>query len=842
MIPPVPNNDGFPVRFGASPQKSTMRPAVPKRAVPGMLFAIARLMVASSVHAEDDFAFFERHVRPVFVKHCHECHSAESAELRSGLRVDDRVSLLAGGDGGRVIVAGRPEESRLLDVLTTADSDVRMPPDSHGGPLPQAIIDRIADWIRDGAAMPNGPPLERDAFASIHTHWAFQPIARSAPPETDSTWSWGLIDRFLAARLESRGLAPVADAQPAVLLRRLYLDLIGLPPEPEEVRAFLDDPSRGRFGETVDRLLASPRYGERWGRHWLDVARYAESSGKETDFAYPYAWRYRDYVIDAFNDDMPFNQFVMEQVAGDCFEFRNDRERAELLVATGFLAIGPKSHVERNPMQFEMDLVDEQIDTVSQAFLGLSIACARCHDHKYDPVTQRDYYALAGIFRSTDTRFGTIRMLQNLNPSDLVELPRSAGQPDGLRRMAPRERSLLEEQVARLREDLDFARRAPGGPALNRVVQSSLRLATLSARLDAHAADGTPRHFAMCVLDDVRPTDSALFRRGEVEDPGAIVPRGLPSLASLIPASSDDEDGTRSFRSRPTGSVGRGESGRLDLARWIASSDNPLTPRVIVNRVWLHLFGSGLVTTPDNFGLAGEHPTHPDLLDHLAAEFVADGWSIKRLIRRLVMTHAYALSTVHDESCRETDPANTLRWRMTPRRLDAEVIRDAILATAGSLDLEPPEGSTVVDFGEGLSAAIFRGQGQPLDEGVFKRAVYLPVIRGTPLDSLALFDMTAGTTVTGERSQTVVPAQSLYLLNSPFVLAQSDAAAGRVYASAGDDRGRVAFATLAVLGRTASSDEIAAAVRFVQSSGGERLGWPAFCQALWASHELLCRN
>ncbi|MFM7205647.1 MAG: PSD1 and planctomycete cytochrome C domain-containing protein [Planctomycetaceae bacterium] len=772
-----------------------------------------------------DLAFFETEVRPLFVKHCHECHSAAAAEIRSGLRLDSRAAILAGGDGGEIVVVGRPERSRLVEVLSSRDPDVQMPPRSHGGPLPREAVAAIEEWIRHGLAMPEGPPPDvADRAAAAATHWAFQPVRdHAAPAVANDAWPRTDVDRFLLAKLDAAGLAPVADARPAALLRRVHIDLTGLPPEPEEVAEFLADPSRVRFLATVDRLLASPRFGERWGRHWLDVARYAESSGKETDFAYPHAWRYRDYVVRAFNDDMPFDQFAIEQIAGDFFEARDDRERAELLVATGFLAIGPKSHAERNRLQFEMDVVDEQIDAVTQAFLGLTVACARCHDHKYDPVSQRDYYALAGIFRSTDTRYGTIRVIQNVNPGDLVELPRSAGQPDGVRPLDARTREFLESQLDRLADQ--FAGMAADGrrPDPGQAIRNRTQVSTLTSRLEGFTADGTPKQFAMAALDRRVPRDSPLFLRGEVEKPGVTVPRGLPALAG-------------------GGTIPAAESGRLELARWIAAADNPLTPRVIVNRVWLHLFGRGLVATPDNFGIAGEPPSHPELLDHLAARFARNGWRIKPLIRELVASRGYGLSTRHDDKAFDADPDNVLRWRMTPARLDAEAIRDGILFTAGTLDLAPPEGSTVENFGEGLAAGRLIGQGRPFDETVFTRAIYLPALRGTPLEPLALFDMPSPAVVTGQRPETTVPAQSLYLLNDGFVIRQAEEAAAWLAEEEPDVRRRAERAWLRFFGRRPSAAEVDAALAFVRLRGETSAAWAELCQSLWASHEFLARN
>ena len=624
----------------------------------------------------------------------------------------------------------------------------------------------------------------------------------------------------MLVELEKKGLAPVAEAEPAALLRRVHLDLTGLPPTAEEVQAFLADPTRERLGHTIDGLLESPHFGERWGRHWLDVARYAESSGKETDFAYPHAWRYRDYVITSFNEDKPFDRFIREQIAGDLLEAADEKERAGLLIATGFLAIGPKSHIEKNPLQFEMDVVDEQIDTVSQAFLGMTMACARCHDHKYDPVSQRDYYALAGIFRSTDAKYGTIEMVQNNNAGTLVPLPDDAGQPDALKPLTPRERSRLEgsiaEKSARLAE-LTKQRMF----ASSEFVQTRLRLATDKAHLAAYEDDGTPKQFVTCVLEREAPRDSALLLRGEVQKPGDLVPRGLPTLA----------DGGGNIESG---------SGRKELAEWIASPENPLTARVIVNRVWLHLFGQGLVVTPDNFGLSGQAPTHPELLDYLATRFVKEGWSVKKLIRELMTSRVYALGTTHDAKNFEADPDNTLLWRMTPRRLDAESIRDAMLLTAGKLELRPPIGSAVGAYGEGY---VVGANTKQMDQVSPHRSVYLPVVRNLPLESLTLFDMTPGSIVTGQRPQTTVPAQSLYLLNSPYVLKAAGFAAQRLLSDRPkSEPHRVKLAYERIFNRPPTETEVDAALKFVKTKPDATQGWAALCQSLWASHEFLARG
>jgi dienelactone hydrolase/Ca2+-binding EF-hand superfamily protein len=772
--------------------------------------------------ADADLAFFEKNIRPVLIKSCYECHSAEADKLKAGLALDARAALLKGGDSGAAVVLGKPEESLLIKSLRHDDPDLKMPPEKHGGKLSEAVIANFVEWVKRGAPMPEGQAVAvAQKMEARMDHWAFKPMKDSPAPAVKSTsWPRTEVDRFVLAELEKKGLAPVADAEPAALLRRVHLDLTGLPPTAEQVTAFLAAPSESRIDGVIDELMKSPQFGERWGRHWLDVARYAESSGKETDFAYPHAWRYRDYVIKAFNADMPFDQFIREQIAGDLFEARDDKERAELLIATGFLAIGPKSHIEKNPLQFEMDVVDEQIDTVSQAFLGLTAACARCHDHKYDPVSQRDYYALAGIFRSTDTKFGTVEMIQNNNASTLVPLPAGAGQPDALKPLTTRERSRLEGSIAQKSARLAELTKQRMF-ASSEFVQTRLRLATDKSHLAAYEADGTPKQFVTCVLERDKPRDSALLIRGEVQKPGDMVSRGLPMLAKTSTAI-------------PSG------SGRKELASWISSPDNPLTARVIVNRVWLHLFGQGIVTTPDNFGLSGQAPSHPALLDHLATRFVKEGWSVKKLIRELMTSRVYALSTGHDAKNFEADPDNTLLWRMTPRRLDAESIRDAMLLTAGKLDLRPPTGSPVGAFGEGY---VVGANTRQTDQVSPHRSVYLPVVRNLPLESLTLFDMTPGSIVTGQRPQTTVPAQSLYLLNSPYVLKAAEFAAQRLLTDRPkSEPHRVKLAYERIFNRPPTDSEVEAALKFVKTKPDAAQGWAALCQSLWASHEFLARS
>ncbi|WP_020466700.1 DUF1549 domain-containing protein [Singulisphaera acidiphila] len=782
-------------------------------------------------------AFFETKIRPALVTYCYECHASTAKKIKGGLVLDTREGIRRGGDSGPAVAVDQGDESLLLHAIRYKDDDLRMPPKKK---VPDEVIHDFERWIEMGA------PDPRDGKSSVaakeidveagRRFWAFQSPKKTETPEVkDEAWPRSPIDRFLLARLEAKGLKPVADADKRTLIRRVTFDLIGLPPTTAEVAAFLDDQSQAAFESVVDRLLASPRFGERWGRHWLDVARFAESSGKQVNVNYPHAWRYRDYVIAALNDDKPFDRFIRENVAGDLLSATDSRQSAEQQIATGFLALGPKSHVERSPLQFRMDLIDEQIDATSQAFLGLTIACARCHDHKFDPIPQSDYYALAGIFRSTETCYGTVRVIQNPNAADLLTLPKDSGQAAAQERLTDGARSQLQQQIDQLKKTRAELVKNGNLFGNQQGLMTTIRLALLQSRLNSFEPDGTPKSRAMGVRDRASAVDSPLYQRGEIEKPGDVVPRGLVRVVS-----------------RENPAIHQG-SGRLELAEWLASSKNPLTARVFVNRVWLHLFGRGLVPTPDNFGAAGQPPSHPELLDTLAVSFMEEGWSVKRLIRQVVLTRAYQLGSSFDGTNNEADPDNVLVWRMSKRRLEGEALRDAMLAISGQLDLDPPKGSPVARAGEGNTAPLQRFRGA-YDLQLNCRSVYLPVIRNHFLESLALFDFADPSLVVAERATTTVPAQGLYLLNSPFVIRQAEALADRLLRDVANDGDRIDEAYLRTFGRPPTDKEKGAAQAYLEgerrddsarSSAGtlsDRAGWAAFCQALFASAEFLYRS
>jgi cytochrome c553 len=795
--------------------------------------------------------YFEKKVRPILVHHCYGCHSAETKPA-GGLRVDDRRGLLTGGNTGPAVVPGKPAESLLLRRLTQKNEKRRMPLDSPA--LSEVQLAVLKKWIAEGAAWPVarvpaalGRPKPRYERLKKE-HWAWQPLTDPRPPAVrDAAWPRDTLDRFVLARLEAKGLRPVGDADRRTLLRRVTFDLTGLPPTTAEVDAFLKDASTDAFARVVDRLLASPQFGERWGRHWLDVARYAESTGPSRNIPYPHAWRYRDYVIDSVNADVRFDRFVQEQIAGDLLPAGSDKERDRLRTATGFLALGVKDVNQRFATRFQMDNVDEQIDVVSRSVLALTVSCARCHDHKFDPIPTTDYYALAGIFTSTDNAAGLRNQmggagLAYYRPALLVRLsgelpPPPAGQLKKLQAQVAQAQAAWNA-IRGTKEGL-----SPGPDGLPKQRPYRLKLQRLRGelfRLTDPAAHGLAVHG---VRDAQAVADTELRLRGEAEKLGPVVPRGFLT-AFAVPGAAK---------------VNPRQSGRLELARWLTSPANPLTPRVLANRVWQRLFGQGIVSTVDNFGVTGAPPSHPELLDHLAQRLLRDNWSVKKLVRAVVLSRAYQLASDADPRSRATDPDNRLVWRHSPRRLDAEQLRDAMLAAAGALQLQRPEGSPT----RKLQMVEMRDDGpqaralHAFADRSTHRSVYLPLLRGVMPHALAAFDPVEQTLVTGQRDATTVPAQALYLLNGPFVRRQALALAGSLLRQDAPDADRIRQAYRRTLGRDPSAAETDRAREFLagyeadyrkqpaaQAAGdGARpadartAAWQALVQALFGSAE-----
>ena len=789
---------------------------------------------ATRTFSAEDIAWFETKVRPILADNCISCHSTKGGKVKAGFSMDDRESLLLGGSSGHAVVPGNPNASLLIQAVRYEDQELSMPPKKK---MAAASVSTLEEWVQRGAPWPasaggaaaaNGPlwGYRNIDIAKARETWAYRlPTEHAAQLAATEMWPWSESDKHLLSAMKAHGLAPAADTDKLTWLRRVTFDLTGLPPTPAAVDAFVADSSAKAYEAVVDSLLAAPQFGERWGRHWLDVARYAESSGKETNFVYPHAWRYRDYVFDAFNKDKPYDEFLKEQLAGDLMPSSTPDQEAERMLATGFLAVGTKGMNNRDRRQFTMDLVDEQIDATSQAMLGLTVSCARCHDHKFDPIPQEDYYALAGIFMSTETCYGTFRSLGNNHPSQLMTLPERAhvsNGPDMPTRTRAALNALKETAQALLDGRTPFVARngkpeaapidpkdaaatakttKPVQPDPIRAVQLLQARATIAIandvekRYDAQGKATDANRLAMGVRDARRAQDARVLERGEPDRPGKTVHRGFVQVLST---------------NDPT-AITRG-SGRLELAEWIASEANPLTARVAVNRMWAHLFGKGLVATTDNFGVNGSAPTHPELLDNLALQFMRDGWSTKKFLRSMVLSHAYRMTAQESAKAQDTDPDNDWLSHMPRKRLEGECIRDAVLACAGTLDLTRPVGSP---------SALIEGQARgrrneriDLDVGPV-RSVYMPVMRDQLPEELDLFDFADPSFVTGTRETTNVASQALLLMNNERVIACAERFASRVLQGAKDDAERINLAFRLALGRAPRSAEMAAAKRFL---------------------------
>lgn len=800
--------------------------------------------------------FFESNIRPVLVKNCYGCHSEKTGKARGGLMLDTKEGLVNGGDSGEGVVPGTLDEGTLWNAIN--NEDWKMPP---GKPLAQNEIEDIRKWIMMGAPDPRVKKIgkvqtnitRKDIIAAKKEFWSFRsPTLPQVPDAGASNWGRNDIDAFVVSKLSENDLKPAKDTDPETLLRRLCIDLTGLPPNEKQLewfsREWKQDPDRA-VQYVTDKLLQSDRFGERWGRHWLDVARYAESSGKELNAPFLHAWRYRDYVIDSFNEDKPYDQFIREQIAGDLIPVDTDEEWADNLVATGFLALGPKTLTEQNPRQFTADLIDEQIDTTTRVVLGLSVACARCHDHKFDPIPQTDYYAMAGVFLSTNTYFGTATITRNRRPTSLIELP--IDDPD------PNVRSLTKKQIEEKKKERDELARevvtvqrnrrlaAQGrlyvdgkkveinDPSVNfqKLGRVSANLARVDAEIKSVNDEGQPASYCMGVQPKEVPANARLLIRGELSQPAQEVERGFVQVLLDRPAR-----------------ISNKSSGRLELAKWMTDRKNPLTARVMVNRIWQHLFGQGIVTTPENFGATGQQPSHPELLDYLAVKFMESNWSVKSVIREIVNSRTYRMSSDFDQRSFEIDPENQYHWRANKRRIDAEVIRDSLLFVSGNLSLERPRGSQISELAGSRQA--FRPGQTGWDESQPYRSVYLPIMRDNLPQVFRVFDFAEPSMVIGQRDSSNTPSQALYMLNNPFVHEQAEVLARKLIKSLDSWEKRVKKAFEVCYGRGPTEAEIAAAVRFEQdfeppgnfrrTMEVEKLA--AFCQALFASAEFRFMN
>lgn len=763
-------------------------------------------LVPPVVRADDGIDFFEKKVRPVLAEHCYSCHSAESKKSKGGLRLDTPDAIRTGGDSGPVVKT-KDEKSLLLQVVAHAPDVPAMPPKNK---LPDVAIADLKKWVAMGAPLPSATTAKPEGDG--RKHWAFQPVIElPAPKVSDPKWPVTKADAFILRQLDEQKLKPAPMADRRTLARRLYFDLIGLSPTVEQVEAFVADTRVDAYEKLVDELLASPRFGEKWARHWFDVARYAEdnSTGESTCKPPRYPYRYRDWVIGAFNADVPFDRFVRLQLAADLLP----DAKPDDIPALGFLGLSPVYHKEPKLSKdviaaFVADEWDERVDVITRGFLGLTVACARCHDHKFDPISTRDYYALAGVIANTQ----------------LVERSlKSEPGADSFALNAIRVELLdTELRLGYAKEMRDTARKEKrdAGPFTKRIKELEAKVEELKAqekKLDAGRLANVVRDAGTWVNgDDLAWTtvdyktsefrDLPVFVRGDPTRPGVVVPRRfLTALSSGEP---------KPFKEG---------SGRRELAEAIVSDATGLTARVFVNRTWGWVFGRPLVRTPSNFGLLGEKPTHPELLDDLAARFVANKWSVKWLVRELVLSAAYRQSCQSDATA-SADPDNKWLGRANHKRLELEQWRDAMLQVSGQLDLNSGGPSDNLD-----------------NQRSSRRTVYGKVSRERPADVHRLFDLPDPKGHGEKREVTTTPVQQLYFLNSPFVR-QAAGALAKVAAGKSAEEGTTLLFRKVYL-RAPSSEEIAVAAKLIRpAKDGDKPAWDLLAQALLASNEFLFLN
>ena len=935
-----------------------------------------------------DVEFFESRIRPILVNHCYKCHSELSKQSKGGLRLDSRESTIKGGDSGPAIIPGNVNDSLIIQAVAYDGGFYDMPP---SGKLTEIQISDLKKWVQSGAADPrksDGTGLitvSKPAMVDAKNHWAFQTVKKPDLPRViQKDWPLDPIDHFILAKLESNQLQPAHAANRLAWLRRVWFDLVGLPPSSDAIARFMADKSSELQARTkvVDDLLAQPQFGERWGRHWLDVARFAESSGGGRTLLFKDAWRYRDYVINAFNADMPYNQFLKEQIAGDILPSKTESDKIRQLTATGFLVLGPTNYEEQDKYQLRMDIVDEQIDTIGRTTMGMTLGCARCHDHKFDPIPTRDYYAIAGIFRSTRTlqndTDNVAHWIDQPLPPDSITKQAIANHEKSINELQSKIKSVrsqilkLDSRTSQLASAgvinpdilpgivIDDAKAKPFGswkssiyggnylgvgavydtkskdrpatltfdpdlpksgqyevrlayvPHSNRATNTAIRilhadgeelkhvnqqakppiegrflslgtfrfeaggagfvmvsnegangtvsvdavwfvppeetslapqkiakndegtallkelrsqLFTLEKQLVSLKKKAPERPFAMTVRDHENAQDSPIHIRGNSKTLGPKVPRGGLSVVAEVPFET----------------IKAQASGRTGFAEWLTDNRHPLTARVMVNRVWLWTFGDGLVRTADNFGTTGQLPTHPELLDHLASRFMDNGWSVKHLIRDIVLSQTYAMSDNISDHMELKDPENRLLSRFPRRRLDAESLRDAMLSAAGVIDQRVGgpniEGATSIDSNDNGAAAVEYGY-QFKD---FRRSAYTPAFRNKRLELFEAFDFADINQSIGRREQSTVATQALFLMNHPFVRDMSDRTANRLLLTPnGTNRAKLDELTLWILSRPATEAEADILLPSLKSASNQtdlEKAWSNIAHALFASVE-----
>jgi len=770
--------------------------------------------------------FFQKEVRPLLETHCLKCHGAEE-KVKGGLRLTSRQAILQGGDLGPVVKLDAPEQSLLLGAIGYTDDHLRMPPK---GKLPPEAVATLTKWVQTGLPFSAEPLVQtkvaerapENDVAKAKSFWSFQPVKRPDVPDVGATpWVRNPIDAFVLKKLREKNLSPAPEASKGQLIRRAYYDLTGLPPTPAEVDAFVADTSADAYEKVIDRLLASPHYGEKWGRHWLDLVRYAETNSYERDNAKPNAWRYRDYVIKSFNDDKPYDRFVKEQLAGD--EMPEAATSSEPIVATGFYRLGIWDDEPTDAVQSRYDGLDDIVATTGQVFLGLTVDCARCHDHKIDPIPQKDYYKLLAFFHN-------INHFRNGGPTDEAPVVGTGSERQSFEQRITelaQQRKQLQEQVEEW--ELNFKQLLEGEPGRGAVLLADLpdlirkegkrvlgeerfqQYMELKRKLRrSHFPSDVPTALAVTEAGPKAPETFVLIR-GSAHAKGPKVEPGFPEvLGGSTPAIPEPPPGAKTS--------GR----RTVLANWVASPDNPLTARVMANRLWQYHFGRGIVRSPNNFGLQGDAPTHPELLDWLAGEFVARGWSMKAMHRLIMTSSTYRMAaTGSDPNALAADPRNDLMWRFDLRRLTAEELRDSILALNGTLNRKVYGPSVFPPIPkEVLAGQSVPGKGWDTSgpEDSARRSVYVHVKRSLRLPILESFDAAEPDTTCPVRFVTVQPTQALGTLNSEFMNQEAQKLAQRLKREAGDDlRKQVAHGLRLTTCRTPTDREVERGVELVEA-------------------------
>lgn len=886
----------------------------------------------------EDTEFFEKKIRPVLVENCYKCHDSSKETLKGGLALNSPVGIREGGDSGNIIATGDPETSLLVKAIRYQDKEFQMPPKTQ---LPSSVVADFEKWIAMGAPDPR-PEIEAKPKALTgmsseegRDFWAFRPREEIKPPAAAAGESEHPVDRFLLAKQKEIDLEQAPPASKASWLRRVTFDLTGLPPTPAELTTFAADNRTEAQSKVVDRLLASPEYGVRWGRHWLDVARYADSNGLDENLTFGHAWRYRDYVIDAFQNDLPFNQFIIEQIAGDLLPNATEQNH----VATGFLALGARVLAEPDKEKLAMDVIDEQLDTTGKAFLGLTLGCARCHDHKFDPIMHADYYSLAAVFRNSlnfaEPNTGVVSHWYERDFSTEKEKETLKEWDDKIKAAKSAASSFKTKAVTNIRanaragavEYLEAATRFETGASLvviseiaeekglhPRVLLNTRRHLDVNHDSEVFAPWWTffeardlagmrkfyEGQFSKAVLDftalqkddpkvKVLPDPkseafrAALFdlsgfltvpakaehaltkenlaeyykraeeaRLIEISAPDATAVMGVADRKEIEPALAIHIRGSHlnlgkevpravpAVFPNPSAAFPEKASGRLEVANWLADPENPLTARVIVNRVWRWHFGKGLVASTENFGVIGDRPSHPDLLDWLANWFVAHDWSIKKLNRLIMLSDSYGISTKPlSDRYENVDPDNRFLSHFPIKRLEAEAIRDSILAVSGRLDLE--QGGKTIPLRNRQMVFNHTSIDHTSYDSV-RRSAFLPIVRNNVYDLLPLFDFPDPTMPTGSRQSTVIAPQALLMMNSPLLRESAAAFGSRLRKSAGSVPERIEEAWLLAFGRTPSESEIEMSETFINSGKNESEQWQRFCQSLFASNEFIYLN